>query len=187
MHVVVIAVVRARADDDGFKRLGAVVAGGDHEGVYRAPRFAHHPDVAVAVGMGGDLLDHLYAVHELLVGVLVGEDPLGVARALQIDPEGQVLVVGEPGMHLAIRGHRPVPAPIREELDDGGRLPPALHGVGVVPVVADQLDWVLARVLHRKRYVFWIGNLVLGVEVTRFRSRLFLRTGLFLRIRPATE
>jgi hypothetical protein len=56
---------------------------------------------------------------------------------LYIDSEGQVVVVGELGMHLAIRSHSPVATPIREELDYGRVLAPGLHGISVVLVVAD--------------------------------------------------
>ena len=87
--------------------------------------------------MGGYLLDHLCTVQEFLVGVLVGDGPLGVTLALYTDSEGQVVVVGELGMHLAIRSHSPVATPIREDLDYGRVLSPGLHDISVVLVVAD--------------------------------------------------
>ena len=148
VDVVVVPVIGAAVDDDGLQRGRAVPPSRHHQRVDGTPRFTHHPDVAIADREGGDLLDHLDAVGKLLVGVFVGQRSLGVPTALKIDPEGQVVVVGEPGIHFAVGVHRSVAAAVRVQFDDR-RAPDFIsHGVRVVPVMAGQHDGALARDFH---------------------------------------
>ena len=62
-----------------------------------------------------------------------------------VDPEGQIIVVGEPGVHLAVDVHRPVAAPVRVQFDDRRASHVVAQSVGVVPVVPGQDDGTLAR------------------------------------------
>jgi hypothetical protein len=52
--------------------------------------------------MRSDLGDHLGAISEFLVGVLVGEHALRIAGALNVDAEAEIIVIGEPRIHLAV-------------------------------------------------------------------------------------
>jgi hypothetical protein len=54
--------------------------------------------------MRGDLADHLDAKSELLVGIFVDEHAFRVARALEIDAEAEIVVIGEPGITSWCRG-----------------------------------------------------------------------------------
>ena len=92
--------------------------GGDLERVEAAPRLADHADGARAPRLAGEPADHLDAVLLLARQVLVLEDPLGVARAAQVDPDRRVAVAGEVGVDPRVADGRRVVLAVRDVLED---------------------------------------------------------------------
>ncbi len=164
VDVVVVAVVGAVADDDGFQRRRAVLARRHHQRVDGAPRLAHHADIAVARRMPGDLVDHLDAGEQLLLAILVGEHAFRIAGARQVDAEAEIVVIGEPRIHLGVADHGAVAPPIRIELDDRRAFGAGFCGFGVVPEMASEPDRRLPRKRHVEEYVLGVGDLVAHFE-----------------------
>ena len=94
VHVVAVAVVGGARRDDGleFRRL----QGSHLKRVETAPRDAEHAHVAGAPGLPGDPGDHLLAVIELLLCVLVAHDAETVTGAGKVDAQAGIAVAGEP-------------------------------------------------------------------------------------------
>ena len=164
VDVVVVAVVAAVADDDRLERWRPVLARRHHQRVDGAPRFPHHADIAVARGMRSDLIDHLDAREQLLLAIFVGEHAFGVAGARQVDAEAEIVVIGEPGIHLGVADHGAVAPPIGIELDDGRAFDARLRGLGVVPEMACEPDRRLVGKSHLEEHVLGVGNLVAHLE-----------------------
>ena len=138
MNVVVETIVGTAAKDDRLERGGTVVARRHHQRVDRAPRFAHHSDVAVAEREPRNLLDRLHARREFVLGVLIGDDAVGVAAALKVNAKTKVFVEGEPRIHHAVNVEHAVAAPVRVEIDDRRKPFAGSHRRRVIPVVGSQ-------------------------------------------------
>jgi hypothetical protein len=167
VHIVAVAVVAAATDEDGFERRRAIRARRHHQRIDGAPRLPHHADIAVAGRVRRDLGDDLRAIGELLVGVLVGEHAFGIAGALEIDADAEIVVIGEPRIHLAVGDHGAVAPPIGHELHDRRAFLPRAHGLGVVPEVSRKPDRRLAGILHRKEDVLRVRDFVAHREIVR--------------------
>ena len=135
VDVVLEAVVAARAEENRLQCGRAVPPCRDHERIDRAPRLSHHADIAVAERQACDLLDHLDAIGQFLLGIFVGDGAFRIAGSLQIDAEAEITVGREPGVHLAVAVHRAVAATVRIELDDGRAFLSFGRGRCAVPVV----------------------------------------------------
>jgi hypothetical protein len=116
VDVVRIAVVRRAHGDDGLERGRA--QRGDLESVEPAPRLPHHADITRAPGLLGQPGDHRAAVIELLLKVLVGEMPLGLAGAPHVDTDGGVALPREPRVHPFVAAARAVALAIRDVFED---------------------------------------------------------------------
>ena len=164
VDVVVPAVVAAGADDDRLQRRGPVGPRRHHQRIDGAPRLPHHADRARAIGARGDLLDHLPAIGQLLVGIFVGEHAFGVAGALQIDAEAEIVVEGEPGIHLGVGEHGAVAPPVGQELDDGRAFGAGIARIAVEPEMPGELDRRLAGIGHLEEHVLRVADLVPDVQ-----------------------
>ena len=117
-----------------------------------------------AIGARGDLLDHLPAIGQLLVGIFVGEHAFGVAGALQIDAEAEIVVEGEPRVHLGVGEHGAVAPPVGQELDDGRAFPAGIARIAVEPEMPGELDRRLAGIGHLEEHVLRVADLVPDVQ-----------------------
>ena len=125
--------------------------------------------------MRGDLVDHLNAGEQLLLAVLVGEHAFGIARALQVDAETEIVVIGEPGIHLGVAEHGAVAPPVGVELDDGRAFGSGLDRLGVVPEMPGEPDRRLAGETHLEEHVLGIGDLVAHLEEFGVGGRRLMR------------
>ena len=114
--VVGVAVVGRAERDDRLER--GRIEGGDLERVEAAPGDAHHADRAAAPALRRDPGDDLERVVQLLLGVLVEQHAVGVARAAQIDPHGGIAGLREITVdRLVARAHE-VALAIRDVLEN---------------------------------------------------------------------
>ena len=60
------------------------------------------PTRPLAPGPARDPGDHVAAVVELLLEILVGEVALGIARAAKVDANRRIALAGEPSMHRLV-------------------------------------------------------------------------------------
>ena len=128
VHVVGVAVV-ARVDaDHGAERRRR--ARRELQAVEAAPRGADDADVAVAPGLRGDPRDDLEAVEQLLLGVLVLDDPARVAGAADVDADRGVAMTREPAHLLVVARLGAVAQAVGQVLEDrrhASRRPPGSH------------------------------------------------------------
>ena len=119
VDVVRIAVVGRIDRDDGAQRGRALHR--HLERVEAAPRGAVHADLPRAPVLLREPGDHLADVGLLLGVVLVERDPLGRARAAQVEAaDREAALLAEPLVLARVRGREVVHA-IRERVDDRGR------------------------------------------------------------------
>ena len=115
MHVVRVAVVAGAQGED--RPQGRRAQRRHLEAVEPAPRDARHADVPVAPRLGGQPGDHVAAVPQLLGGVLVTDDALGVAGAPQSTRAQAYPRAGEVGVDRRVpRGHQ-VALPVGQEVE----------------------------------------------------------------------
>ena len=76
------------------------------------------PTLPVAPGLRGEPRDDLETVQLLLLGVLVLDDPAGVAGAADVDADAAVAVAGEPAHLLVVARLRPVAQPVGQVFED---------------------------------------------------------------------
>jgi hypothetical protein len=100
VHVIGVPIVGGAGGDDRTQARRA--AGGHLKGVESPPGDAHHPRAPVAPRLRGEPGEHLLGVVELLLEVFVGQHPLRIAAAAQIDPDPGVSVSSQVGVE-AIR------------------------------------------------------------------------------------
>jgi hypothetical protein len=147
-----------------FKAAGRSGPRRHHQRIDRAPRLSHHADRTRAIGARGDLLDHLPAIGQLLVGIFVGEHAFGVAGALEIDAEAEIVVGGEPRVHLGVDEHGAVAPPVGQDLNDGRTFSAGIARIAVEPEMPGELDRRLAGIGHLEEHVFRVANLVPDVQ-----------------------
>ncbi len=116
VDIVGVAIVgRAHADDAAERRRAQR---SDLQAVEAAPRLADHAHAAAAPRLCGEPGDHLDPVVELLLQVLALEDPLGIARAPQVDAHAGEPASREVRVHPCVaRGGRVVLA-VGDVLED---------------------------------------------------------------------
>ncbi len=90
----------------------------DLQAVEAAPRVADHAHVAGAPGLLGKPREYLEGVELLLARVLVGDQPVGVAGAADIDANGRVAVLGEVGVARRVGVGGLVVLAVRQVLED---------------------------------------------------------------------
>ena len=117
VHVVGVAVVRRAGRDDRLQ--GRRPERGDLERVEAAPAVAHHADVAVAPGLLRQPCDGLPAFVELLCQVFVRHQPVRIAAAAHVDPNGDVAVTGEIAMQGRIANRCELPLAVGQVFEDG--------------------------------------------------------------------
>ncbi len=100
MHVVGVAIVGGADRDDGPQRRRT--ERGDLQRVEAAPGNPHHADRARAPVLARDPGDHLHRVVQLLRGILVAQQAVGLAAAAQIDSHPGVATRGEPGIRQRV-------------------------------------------------------------------------------------
>ena len=121
VDVVGIAIVGG-ADADHRAELGGL-AGRQLQAVEAAPGDADHADSTVAPGLSGQPAQDRLAVEELLLQVLVGEHPPGIAAAAEIDAYRGIAVAGEVVVVLGVAPRRAVAQPVGNVLEDGRHRP----------------------------------------------------------------
>jgi hypothetical protein len=118
VHVVGVAIVRRAERDD--RREAGRPARGNLERVEPAPGDAPHAELAVAPGLRAEPGEHLEHVLLLLLGVLVGQHPVGLPRAAHVHPHGRVAEPREVGLAGGVADRRAVRLAVGEELEDRG-------------------------------------------------------------------
>ena len=119
VDVVGVAVVRGVDRDDRPERGRALHR--DLERVEASPGGAVHPDASRRPLLGSEPGDRLDEVGLLLRRVLVDGDPLGGARAAEVDPaDREPALLADPSVLLVV-GRRQVVHPVGERLDHDRR------------------------------------------------------------------
>ena len=118
VDVVRMAVHGGAAGDDRLQRRRA--ACGELQPVEPAPGDPDHPDVAVAPRLARDPGDDCLAVRELLLRVLVVEEPVRIPGAGDVDPDAGVAGRGEHRMGGGVARRGPVALAVGQVFQDGG-------------------------------------------------------------------
>jgi hypothetical protein len=119
MHVVGVAIVGGAGGHDRAQR--GRCEGRDLQRVEAAPGQADHADGAAAPRLAGDPGDDLDRVGPFTGRIFVPQHAIRIARAAHVDANGVVAGLCEGGMENGVIAPVPVPAPIREIFEDGGR------------------------------------------------------------------
>ncbi len=96
VHVVFVEIVGGAAGDDGLQRLR--LPGGDLQPVEPAPGDPEHAHVAIAPGLRGDPVDDRHAVGQLVFGVFIHQNAVGLAAADHVHAHAGIAVAGEVGV-----------------------------------------------------------------------------------------
>jgi hypothetical protein len=116
MHVIGITIVRTAERDDAFSAGGWRAA--TCKRVETAPGNAGHSDRACRPCLAGKPGDDLLGIVEFLLGIFVGEDAFGIARATNIHAAAGKAMARHIGVHLHVAKHGAVAAAIRNELEN---------------------------------------------------------------------